>query len=204
MLARRDALRRTRQRPDGCGQRPDRHQAGGRTRRDAPGALFGAPQRAPPGAGELARCLPCPGVAKGGREQRARLDLRLQHRSGRRPGPRPVRRGGADRRGTLPGARVGAIAGRVPRGAVGDRQSLADGADRLVEAELPMPEEWKSVALELPDGSAPCDPGARAARSRSCSTSRCGATRSTTSSVASTAARCSTTPGTATGSKAAR
>ena len=48
---------------------------------------------------------------------------------------------------------AGAIAGWVPRGAVAIVNPSPMPRTGLVEAELLVPEEWKSVALELPDGS---------------------------------------------------
>ena len=205
MLARRDALRRTRQRPDGRGQRADRHQAGRRTRGDAAGALRGAPERPPPGA---ATAWPAPFLALAWRKvvenTRTRLDLRLQHRSGRRPGPRPVRRGGADRRGTrAPRGRRDCRLG-APR-CRGRRQPVADcrgrGSSRPSCRCPRSGRRWRSscrterrVATQelAPQGA---DPVRRVAARR---------TRSTTCSAASTVERCSTTHGTATGSTAER
>ncbi len=48
---------------------------------------------------------------------------------------------------------AGAIAGWVPRGAVAVVNPSPMSRTGLVEAELRVPEEWASVALELPDGS---------------------------------------------------
>jgi mannosylglycerate hydrolase len=45
-----------------------------------------------------------------------------------------------------------AVAGGVPRGAVAVLNPTPAGRSGLVEVELPVPEDWDSVALELPDG----------------------------------------------------
>ena len=122
---------------------------------------------------------------------------------GRQPGPRPVRRGGADRRGTLsPRGRCDCRlrCPAVPWRSSTPRRCRGPGSSR--------PSCWCPRSGSRSRSSCPTEaaspPRSSAARSRSCSTSRCGATRSTTCSVASTVERCSTTHGTATGSMAAR
>ena len=204
VLARRDALRRTRQRAHGRGERANRHQAGRGTRRDAAGALRGAAHRAPRRRRRLARPLPGPGVGQAHRELGTRLDLRLQHRPGRRPGARPLRRGRAGRHDPRPARGGHRRGGGAARGASRSSTRRRRARTGLVEAELPIPADWESVALELPGRH-------RAWRPRSCDRkepilfdeSMRGPTRSTTCFGASTAARSSTTPGTATGSRAA-
>jgi mannosylglycerate hydrolase len=54
--------------------------------------------------------------------------------------------------GTLARRAGAAVAGGVPRGAVAVLNPTPAGRSGLVEVELPVPEDWAAVALELPDG----------------------------------------------------
>ena len=154
-------------------------------------------------ADDVARAVPAPRLAPGDRELGARLDLRLQQRRGRRPGARPLRRGRADRlrpraagggQRWRPRCRAAPLPSSIPpppRGPASSRPSCA------------CPTTGRTWRSSCRTAGASRRRSCRARR-RSCSRPICAATRWTTSSAGSTAARSSTTPGTPTASTGER